>query len=96
MPRVAVVQFRPYKGQYTENLQKVGSVFTQVAGLDPHPDILAFPETTTSGYFVEGGVRDVAVSAGTLLQDLRLQHERSGAQPLDVMLGFYEEYQNHY
>ena len=60
-PRVAVIQFRPRKAEYAENLRRIGAVFTQVAGLDEPPDIVVFPEAATSGYFLEGGVREVAV-----------------------------------
>jgi len=57
-----------------------------------------FPETATSGYFVEGGVKQVAVTTGTLLQDLdRVYREVGGAHPsLDVAIGFYERFQNHF
>src|SRR5205823_1003562 len=54
------------------------------------------PETATSGYFVEGGVRDVAVTAGTLFRDLTIEHEAAGAPPIDVAVGFYEVFQNHF
>ena len=64
-PRVAVIQFRPRKAEYAENLRRIGAVFTQVAGLGKPPDIVVFPEAATSGYFLEGGVREVAVPAGT-------------------------------
>jgi NAD+ synthetase len=53
-----------------------------------------FPEAATSGYFVEGGVREVAVTAGTLFRDLQAQYR--GARPLDVAIGFYEVFQNRY
>src|SRR5260370_12735405 len=64
MPRLAIAQLRPTKGDYGANLQKIGGVLAQVAKLDPPVDLVVFPETATSGYFVEGGVRDVAVTAG--------------------------------
>ena len=95
-PRVAVVQFRPLKARYAENLKRLGSCMAQAAELDAPPDILVFPETATSGYFLEGGVRDVAVPAGTLLHDLQTQHTESGAPPMDVVVGFYEEFKNHH
>lgn len=94
MIRVAIGQIRPSKGDYAENLRRVGGVFAQVAGWEEPPGIVVFPETATSGYFVEGGVREVAVSAGTLFRDLAAQHALSGAPPLDVVIGFYEEF-NH-
>src|SRR5881409_1919244 len=83
MLRLAIAQIRPTKGEYAANLQRIGGVLAQVAKLDPPMDLLIFPETATSGYFVEGGVRDVAVTAGTLFRDLSLEHQAAGAPPLD-------------
>ncbi len=96
MPRLAVAQIRPSKGEYAANLQKIGGVLAQIATLDPPVDLVIFPETVTSGYFVEGGVRDVAVTAGTLFRDLTLEHEAAAAPPIDVAVGFYEVFQNHF
>jgi NAD+ synthase (glutamine-hydrolysing) len=96
MPRLAIAQIRPSKGEYAANLQKIGGVLAQIAKLDPPLDLVIFPETVTSGYFVEGGVRDVAVTAGTLFRDLSLEHEAAGAPPIDVAVGFYEVFQNHF
>ena len=96
MPRLAIAQLRPTKGDYNANLQKIGGVLAQIAKLDPPVDLVIFPETATSGYFVEGGVRDVAVTAGTLFRDLTVEHEAAGAPPVDVAVGFYEVFQNHF
>src|SRR5437762_11081038 len=96
MPRLAIAQLRPTKGDYGANLQKIGGVLAQIAKLDPPADLVVFPETATSGYFVEGGVRDVAVTAGTLFSDLTDEHEAAGAPPVDVAIGFYEVFQNHF
>src|SRR5438270_7691331 len=96
MPRLAIAQIRPSKGEYAANLQKIGGVLAQIAKLDPPVDLVIFPETVTSGYFVEGGVRDVAVTAGTLLRNLTVEHEAAAAPPIDVAVGFYEVFQNHF
>src|SRR5436853_2449094 len=96
MPRLAIAQLRPTKGDYGANLQKIGGVLAQIAKLDPPADLVVFPETATSGYFVEGGVRDVAVTAGTLFRDLSVQHEAAQGPPLDVAVGFYEVFQNRF
>src|SRR5204862_530107 len=90
MPRLAIAQIRPAKGEYAANVQRIGGVLAQLAKLEPAVDLVVFPETATSGYFVEGGVRDVAVTAGTLFRDLSVQHEAAQAPPLDVAVGFYE------
>ena len=96
MPRAAIAQIRPVKGEYAANLQRIGGVLAQVATLEPPIDLVLFPETATSGYFVEGGVREVAVTAGTLLRDLAEQHRAAGLRPMDVAVGFYEVFQNQF
>jgi NAD+ synthase (glutamine-hydrolysing) len=95
MLRLAISQFRPMKGEYAANLERVGAVLAEASALDVRPDLVVFPETATSGYFVEGGVKEVAVTAGTLLADLARVFPAGGA-PLDVAIGFYERYQNHF
>jgi len=96
VPRFAIAQIRPNKGEYAANVARIGGVLEQIAGVEPKVDLLITPETSTSGYFVEGGVRDVAVTAGTLLRDLAERHRAAKAPPLDVAIGFYELFQNHY
>lgn len=98
MLHLAISQFRPTKGEYAQNLERIGAVLGQAARIDPRPDLVVFPETATSGYFVEGGVKQVAVTAGTLLQDLDRVYRAAGGghPPLDVAIGFYERFQNHF
>jgi len=90
--RVALSQFRPSKGEYAENVARISAVVTQAAQLNPKPDLVVFPETATSGYFVEGGVKELAVTAGTLARDLAAAYE---GPAIDVVVGFYERFQNH-
>ena len=92
--RLSVSQFRPNKGEYAENVARIGAIVTQAAKLDPRPDLVIFPETATSGYFVEGGVKELAVTAGTLARDLAAAYD-GGGPAIDVSLGFYERFQNH-
>jgi NAD+ synthase (glutamine-hydrolysing) len=92
--RLAIAQLRPRKGAYDENLCRLGALFREVGGWAEPPDLLVGPETALTGYFLEGGVRDLAVSADRLFQDLSLQHRDAKAPPLDVALGFYEVHQN--
>lgn len=102
MPRpltVAIAQLHPYKGNYVANVARLRDVFAQVRMLSPHPQVVHFPETVLSGYFVEGGVRDVAVTAGTLARDLDAAYRESSPEdrakrPLDVVAGFYERWRN--
>jgi len=93
---VAIVQFKPRKGDYARNLARLGEVFAQLDSLDPRPQVAFLPETALSGYFLEGGVRDNAMSAGTLVQDLDKMFHASvpSLRPMDVGLGFYEVWNN--
>src|SRR5688500_9704569 len=94
--QLAVSQFSPKKGDYRHNLTRLGALFGQVDVLTPRPNVLCLPESALTGYFLEGGVRDLAVTAGTLARDLHEVYRASVSGPhlLDVALGFYEEWQN--
>src|SRR5256885_11467179 len=81
MPRLAIAQIRPTKGEYAANVQRIGGVLAQLAKLEPAVDLVVFPETATSGYFVEGGVRDVAVTAGTPVPGPHGEHRAAPAPP---------------
>jgi len=58
------------------------------------PDLIVAPESTLTGYFLEGGVRDLAVPADQLFDDLSRQHAEAGAPSMDIALGFYEVHAN--
>ena len=94
MPRLAIAQFRPTKGAYAENLARLGALFREFATWPEPPDLVLLPEAALTGYFLEGGVRELAVESARLFADLSTQHARSGAPPLDVALGFYELHEN--
>jgi len=94
--RLTIAQFRPKKADYAENLRRIGGIFAQTGGQTHPPDLILFPETAPTGYFVEGGVRELAVTAGTLHRDLAAQHALSGGPSVDVAIGFYEEFRNRY
>jgi len=93
---LVVVQFKPRKGDYAVNLGRVAGIFSQIDALDPRPNIAVFAETALTGYFVEGGVRDVALSAGAFARDLQAQYASAVTTPrtLDVCIGFYEVWNN--
>jgi predicted amidohydrolase len=94
--RLAIAQFQPRKGSYPFNLARIRTLFGQVAALSPRPDTLCLPETALSGYFVEGGVEEVAVTTGRLANDLD-RAWRSAAPDggsLDVVVGFYERWEH--
>jgi NAD+ synthetase len=90
MVRLGIAQFRPRKAAFAENLARVGDLFRALPREQEAVDLLVLPETALSGYFVEGGVRELAVSADGLFESLARLHADSGAPPLDVAVGFYE------
>ena len=92
MLRLAIAQLRPRKGAYDENLCRLGAMFRELASAEP-PDLVLAPETALTGYFVEGGVRDLAVTADRLYDDLTRQHRDAKAPPFDCAIGFYEVHQ---
>jgi NAD+ synthetase len=92
--RLAIAQLRPHKGAYEENLCRLGVLFREAGGWAEPPDLVVAPETALTGYFLEGGVRDLAVSADHLFDDLARQHSDAKVPPFDVSLGFYEVHQN--
>ncbi len=93
---LVVIQFKPRKGDYATNLARVTGIFSQIDSLEPRPDVAVFAETALTGYFVEGGVRDVALTAGAFARDLQSQYASAVTtpRPLDVCIGFYEVWNN--
>ena len=89
---LALAQLKPRKGDYKENLRRLGAVFARIDRLEPRPNVLCLAESALTGYFLEGGVRDDAVTAGTLAADLDAIYRAAvpSPKPLDVTLGFYE------
>ncbi|MBC5823465.1 MAG: beta-ureidopropionase [Candidatus Eremiobacteraeota bacterium] len=98
--RLGLVQFAPRKGDVQANLRSIGHALEALADdCEPFPDVIVFPETSLSGYFVEGGVRDVAFSAEEALDRLaRVAREACPKkETFDIVLGFYEaEHGKHY
>jgi NAD+ synthetase len=94
MLRLALAQFRPSKGAWADTLADAGRVFREAAALPAPPDVIFFPESAFSGYFLEGGVRDVARSASALFDELTAVHAAAGVPPVDIVAGFYETWRN--
>jgi predicted amidohydrolase len=95
--RVALAQFRPTKADYPANLGRMGEVMRQASALNPPAEMLVFPETAATGYFLEGGVGEMATPAQQFYEDLDAQYR--AARPkrgLDVVAGFYELRDGHF
>jgi len=83
--RVALVQFKPRKAATRENVERAAAI---VAEESPHADVVVFPETALSGYFLEGGVAEASLEVEQLV---RLMGPPP-AQAADVVVGFYERW----
>lgn len=90
MLQVALAQFRPRKAAYRDNLARLGALLSEAASWPVPPQLVVCSETALTGYFLEGGVGEVARPAQQLFEDLRAIHASSGAPPLDIAIGFYE------
>jgi len=87
---VAIVQFRPRKAEWEQNLARVEEFFRELASDPVPPELVVFPEAALTGYFLEGGVREEARTAEQLFAALAARHAAAGAPPMDVIAGFYE------
>lgn len=89
--QVSLVQVKPAKGRYEENLAECSEVFAQLCADASTPDLVVLPEAAMTGYFLEGAVYDLARPAQVFAADL-VAAWRSGAGERDVELccGFYE------
>ncbi len=95
MLHIAIAQLRPRKGAYRENLARLGAALRESGASEHPPDLLIAPEAALTGYFLEGGVREAALTADAFFADLAAVHADSGAAPVDVCVGFYEIFENH-
>jgi NAD+ synthase (glutamine-hydrolysing) len=93
---LTIVQFQPRKGDYVGSLRRLEQLFETLTRAELRPDIIAFSETAFTGYFVEGGVRDVALPASTFAADLNRAFRARCSGQIDVVAGFYELHDNTY
>ncbi|MBS1705448.1 MAG: beta-ureidopropionase [Armatimonadetes bacterium] len=85
--KAACVQFAPKKAEIEDNLSSIARhAQTAVA---QGASLVVFPETSTSGYFLEGGVYESSLRPDELAERLAA---KIGAlsEPLDLVVGFYE------
>ncbi|MFH1765177.1 MAG: NAD+ synthase [Gemmatimonadota bacterium] len=83
--RVGLVQFKPRKADVARNLAEIRDRWLRDA---KDTDILVFPETALTGYFLEGGVADAALPVEEVAEGLG----RPGVEAPNVVLGFYERW----
>ena len=83
--RVALVQFKPTKAEVSANVEAIQRT---IASQSSSTDLIVFPETSLSGYFLEGGVAESAVTTEELIGLMGSPSDRSP----DVVIGFYERW----
>jgi predicted amidohydrolase len=88
MTSVAIVQFKPRKGDRAANLAMLREVFAQLAASPPQ--LVVLPEAALTGYFLEGAVYDLALSAEAFTALLHEAWCASGSGEIDIVSGFYE------
>jgi predicted amidohydrolase len=93
---ITIVQFQPRKADYQGNLKRFEQLFETILSAEIRPDVIALSETVLTGYFVEGGVREVAVPAATFAADLNRAFRARCTGAVDVVAGFYELHENTY
>jgi len=92
---IALAQFRPTKDDPDASFARISEWFGCLKAADgDRPELVVFPETATTGYFLEGGIQERALSAEAMLARLGDAWERAPgpARPLDVVIGFYERH----
>lgn len=85
---VAVAQFAPAKADLDANLDTIAEIIAQ--SIDEGAELVLLPEACTSGYFLEGGVLEVAVTTNQLAEKLWTRLRGKVTRPIDVALGFYQ------
>lgn len=85
---VGIVQFSPDKGKLESNLDRIADHLIQCS--EEGVQLAIFPETCTTGYFLEGGVVELALSAEALTEKIQTRVEGRLKNPIEFALGFYE------
>jgi predicted amidohydrolase len=91
--KLAIVQAKPRKGDVEANVVELGAVFAQLAAEERPYDLIVLPEAALTGYFLEGGVYELAFVVDELAARIaRLWLAAPGADraPIDIALGFFE------
>jgi NAD+ synthetase len=82
---VALAQFKPKKADVPGNLTRVRQILAEESA---HADVVVFPEAALSGYFLEGGVSEAALSTDQLVELLAAPPKDAA----DLVVGFYERH----
>ncbi len=95
---VAIVQFKPRKGDVAANFAALRGVFAQlIAGPAELPRLIVLPEAAMTGYFLEGAVYELSFSAPDFAAKLDAEWRAAGGTAeIDVVCGFYENREGTY
>lgn len=85
--RLATAQFSPAKKQVDQNIARIAEFIRQA--VQEQADLVLFPESAVTGYFLEGGVLECALSTEELAAKLATAI-RDVSATVDFALGFYE------
>ena len=87
---IAIVQAKPHKGNLDLNFAELTETFAQLVQ-EGEPNLIVLPEAAMTGYFLEGAVYDLAMSAQTAATKLAAAwNAAKGGSPIDIVCGFYE------
>jgi len=89
MVRHAIVQLAPEKGQIRRNLARLEAALAEL--VEDRPEVVVLPEAFPTGYFLQGGVRELAMTVRELEEAVTALHRRVWEGPLDLVIGFYEK-----
>lgn len=84
----AAVQIAPAKGNVEANSHRIAEAILRCS--EEGADLVVFPETAFSGYFLQGGVAEAAMSSDKALNLLQLG-TKDLTRPVDAIVGFYEQ-----
>ena len=85
---VAIVQFAPDKGKLAKNLDRMAGNILQA--VEEGAELIVFPETAATGYFLEGAVVELAMSGEDLAKEFAARLAGKLNRAVSIVTGFYE------
>ncbi len=94
--QIGILQLKPAKGKRAQNLEHLKNAMQELLDSGEKPDVLVLPESALTGYFLQGGVRELAVTRDQLFEELEDIWREIWDTPLDIVIGFFERSDNDY
>lgn len=85
---VACAQMAPAKAKLEANLDKIAELMEQSAS--EGVDLVVYPEASTTGYFLEGGVAELSLTSDELAAEIGKRVSGRLSRDVDALIGFYE------